>query len=115
FWLWGCPVKANVPADSPDAEARWLENNQDRLLRLFEQAERAGVLRTGSRSIGVSLSKRIASLTKPPSQKVMLRIPTDDLERAKRLAAAKGLGYQTYIKPLLRQGLNREEGARRRA
>jgi hypothetical protein len=34
----------------------------------------------------------------PRSQKVMLRIPTEDLERARRLAAQRGLGYQTYIK-----------------
>ncbi len=45
----------------------------------------------------------------------MLRIPIGDLERARRLAAAKGLGYQTYIKSLLRQGLDREERTKRRA
>lgn len=96
-------------------EARWFDENQDRLLKLFERAEKEGRLRIGSKSVGITLSKRTGSLTKPPSQKVMLRIPTDDLDRAKRLAAAKGLGYQTYIKSLLRQGLDREEGARRRA
>jgi len=30
------------------------------------------------------------------------------------LAAAKGLGYQTYIKVLLREGLDREERTGRR-
>ncbi len=96
-------------------EARWFEENQDRLLKLFEQAEKEGTLRIGSKSIGITLSKRTESLAKPRSQKVMLRIPTDDLERARRLAAAKGLGYQTYIKVLLREGLDREERLRRRA
>lgn len=96
-------------------EARWFEEHQDRLLKLFERAAREGKLRIGSRSVGITLSKHTGSLSKPPSQKVMLRIPTGDLERAKRLAAAKGLGYQTYIKSLLRQGLDREEGMRRRA
>jgi predicted DNA binding CopG/RHH family protein len=43
----------------------------------------------------------------------MLRIPTDDLERARRLAAGKGLGCQTYMKMLLREGLDRAEGMRR--
>lgn len=96
-------------------EARWFEENQDRLLKLFARAAREGKLRIGSKSVGVTLSKSTGALLKPPSQKVMLRIPTGDLERAKRLAAAKGLGYQTYIKSLLRQGLDLEEGRRRRA
>jgi predicted DNA binding CopG/RHH family protein len=40
-----------------------------------------------------------------PSQPVTLRIPTGDLEKARRLAAQQGLGYQTYIKMLLRGAL----------
>ncbi|MGD0567418.1 MAG: hypothetical protein ABSA78_03355 [Candidatus Sulfotelmatobacter sp.] len=39
------------------------------------------------------------------SQPVTLRIPKGDLETARRLAAEKGLGYQTYIKMLLREAL----------
>jgi predicted DNA binding CopG/RHH family protein len=44
-----------------------------------------------------------------PSQPVTLRIPKEDLETARRLAARKGLGYQTYIKMLLRQALAENE------
>jgi len=40
-----------------------------------------------------------------PSQPITLRIPMEDLETARRLAAKKGLGYQTYIKMLLREAL----------
>ncbi|MFY9791309.1 MAG: CopG family antitoxin [Candidatus Sulfotelmatobacter sp.] len=40
-----------------------------------------------------------------PSQPVTLRIPKEDLETARRLAARKGVGYQTYIKMLLRESL----------
>jgi predicted DNA binding CopG/RHH family protein len=43
-----------------------------------------------------------------PSQPITLRIPKEDLETARRLAARKGLGYQTYIKMLLREALERE-------
>jgi len=39
------------------------------------------------------------------SQPVTLRIATKDLETARRLAAQKGVGYQTYIKMLLREAL----------
>ncbi|MGD0014279.1 MAG: hypothetical protein ABSD56_07640 [Bryobacteraceae bacterium] len=96
-------------------EARWFEENQDRLLKLFEQAEKEGTLRIGDKSVGITLSKRTETLAKPPSQKVMLRIPTDDLTLARRLAASRGLRYQTYIKLLLREGLDREKKVRRRA
>lgn len=104
--------KRLAQAKTEAEEARWFEENQDRLLKLFEQAEKEGVLRIGSKSIGITLSKRTESLAKPRSQKVMLRIPSDDLERARRLAAGKGLGYQTYMKLLLREGLDRAEGVR---
>jgi predicted DNA binding CopG/RHH family protein len=40
-----------------------------------------------------------------PSQPITLCIPKEDLENARRLAARKGLGYQTYIKMLLREAL----------
>src|SRR6266446_7191271 len=40
-----------------------------------------------------------------PSQPITLRIPKEDLETARRLAARKGVGYQTYIKMLLREAL----------
>jgi hypothetical protein len=96
-------------------EARWFEDNQDRLLKLFEQAEKTGALRVGGKSIGITLSKKTETLQKPRSQKVMLRIPTGDLDRARHQAADKGIGYQTYIKMLLRAGLDREENVRRRA
>jgi predicted DNA binding CopG/RHH family protein len=38
----------------------------------------------------------------------MLRVPVDDLDRARRQAARKLIGYQTYIKILLREGLDRD-------
>ena len=40
-----------------------------------------------------------------PSQPVTLRIATKDIETTRRLAAQKGIGYQTYIKRLLREAL----------
>jgi uncharacterized protein (DUF4415 family) len=40
-----------------------------------------------------------------PSQPITLRIAKEDLEAARNLAARQGLGYQTYIKMLLRGAL----------
>ena len=92
-------------------EARWFEENQDRLLRLFEKAEKEGSLRIGGKSVGITLARRTKSLAKPRSQKVMLRIATEDLERARRQAAHRGIGYQTYIKSLLHQALDQQSKA----
>jgi predicted DNA binding CopG/RHH family protein len=47
-----------------------------------------------------------------PSQPITLRILKEDLETARRLAARKGLGYQTYIKMLLREALAKNAGAK---
>jgi predicted DNA binding CopG/RHH family protein len=47
-----------------------------------------------------------------PSQPVTLRIPKEDLETARRLAARKGVGYQTYIKMLLREALAENAAAK---
>lgn len=96
-------------AKSEREEAKWFEENEDRLLKLFEQAAKDGSLRVGARSVGISISKNDETLRKPPSQKVMLRIATEDVERARRLAADRGTGYQTYIKMLLHAGLDRAE------
>jgi len=43
-----------------------------------------------------------------PSRPVTLRVSQDDLESARRLAARRGLGYQTYIKMLLRNALSED-------
>src|SRR5580704_6468766 len=43
-----------------------------------------------------------------PSQPVTLRVSQEDLETARRLAARRGLGYQTYMKMLLRNALSED-------
>lgn len=106
------PKKKLTEARTEFEEARWFEENQDRLLKLFEKAEKEGALRIGGKSVGITLSKRTGALARPRSQKVMLRIPTDDLDRARQQAAYKGIGYQTYIKMLLHQALEQQSKAR---
>jgi uncharacterized protein (DUF4415 family) len=43
------------------------------------------------------------------SRLVSIRLPEPDLALAQKLAAAKGLPYQTYIKSLLHEALEREK------
>ena len=106
------PKKKLAVAGPVKDDARWFEENQDRLLQLFEKAEKEGSLRLGDKSVGITLTTRRGALQKPRSQKVMLRIPTDDLERARQQAAHRGIGYQTYIKSLLHQALDRQAKSR---
>jgi hypothetical protein len=109
------PKKKLAETKTEAEEARWFEDNQARLLKLFEQAGKDGTLRVGGKSVGITLSTKTEIVQRPPSQKVMLRIPTGDVDRARRQAADKGIGYQTYIKMLLRAGLDRDEKLQRRA
>lgn len=108
------PRKKLADARTEVEEARWFEKNQDRILRLFEQAKKEGSLRIGDKSVGITVSSRTELLLKPPTQKVMLRIPIDDLARARRQAAGKGIGYQTHMKMLLHEALSRGEAPPRR-
>jgi len=48
-----------------------------------------------------------------PTEPITLRVSKDDLATARRLAAQKGLGHQTYIKMLLREALAKTELAER--
>jgi predicted DNA binding CopG/RHH family protein len=44
-----------------------------------------------------------------PAKLISIRLPEADIERTKKLAARKGLPYQTYLRSLLHEGLAREE------
>ena len=43
------------------------------------------------------------------SRNITIRMQEGDIERARRLAEKKGIGYQTYMKILLREALDRED------
>lgn len=51
--------------------------------------------------------KEIESKSKP----VTLRLSISEIERCKKIAAKKGLPYQTYIKSILKQALDKDEVA----
>jgi predicted DNA binding CopG/RHH family protein len=46
---------------------------------------------------------------------ITIRIANSDIERARKRAEKKGIGYQMYIKMLLRESLDREEKKTRKA
>ncbi len=55
------PKKKLTDTRTEAEEARWFEENQDRLLKLFEQARKEGALRIGGKSVGITLRRERAS------------------------------------------------------
>ncbi|MEI8390187.1 MAG: CopG family antitoxin [bacterium] len=53
------------------------------------------------------VEKELESKSKP----VTLRLSISEIERCKKIAAKKGLPYQTYIKSVLKQALDKDEAA----
>jgi predicted DNA binding CopG/RHH family protein len=91
-----------VPKFGTEAEdARW----HDRHKRPLESAM-ARRIKEGS---ALSLQQAVARAKLRP---VTIRLAAEDINTARHLAARKGIGYQTYIKMLLREALERESGGR---
>jgi predicted DNA binding CopG/RHH family protein len=87
---------ARVPKFKSEAEeASWWDAHPDFIAEQFVKAAKAGKIVRGS----------------PKSQSMSIRIPSKDMEAARRLAERKGLPYQTYIKMLLHQALARDRAA----
>ena len=76
-------------------EAQWWDSHPAVATRLLKQALRQGAVRR-----------------RPDETRIVtMRIPVRDLEAAQQLAERKGLRYQTYMKMLLRQALEKERVA----
>src|SRR5712692_8281666 len=86
-------------------ETEWYDKNQDWLLKRFREAARRGTLHRGAAAALLVERARAKNIT--------IRIPEDDIERARHLSGKKGLRYQTYMKVLLREALAREENLTR--
>ena len=89
-----------VPKFATEAEeARWWFENRKMVEKEFRRAMRSGTVRHGT------AQKLIQS---PTSRNITIRMPIADIDRARVMAEKKGLGYQTYMKMLLREALDRE-------
>jgi hypothetical protein len=78
-------------------EARWLYENREGLATAFLQAAQEGRVRQGTlRQRGVT----------PPTT---IRLALEDISRVRTLADRRGLRYQTYLKMLIHEALEREE------
>ena len=73
--------------------------------RAFAKRRSAEMLARGKRAKG---SPILARMIKERSTQIAIRIPNEDLAEARRIAERKGVGYQTLIKMIVHEGLNRE-------
>lgn len=78
-------------------EARWLDRHKRQL-----DAEMMRGIKEGRT---LTLKQFLARTKLRP---VTIRLATQDIDTARELATEKGIGYQTYIKLLLREALQRE-------
>ena len=81
-------------------EARWWASPAGRAF-VKEQSVR----RTKKAAGGSTL---VAKLARANSVQIALRLPSPDLARAREIAERKGIGYQTLLKMIVHEGLQRE-------
>lgn len=82
------PIVVDAPEFRSEAEeARWWDRHQALIADLLLKHGRRGAV---------------------PTRNVSVRLPVTDIERARKLAAKRGVGYQTLIKTLLHEALKKE-------
>jgi predicted DNA binding CopG/RHH family protein len=85
---------------SEDEEATWWASRGGREFLKRKSTEPQKKAAKGSRLVG--------QLQRASSVQIALRLPGPDVEKARELAARKGIGYQTLLKMLVHEGLRRE-------
>jgi len=92
-----------IPQFATEAEeAQWWYEQHHELAEKAETAQARGELKL----------RRLAPSPVPaagPAKNITIRVPDQDLIRARDLAAKRGLRYQTYLKMLLHEALDAEE------
>ena len=85
---------------SEKVEAKWWDDHLKVVEDNLVEAIKTGVAKRGG-------PKRVIQ-ERRESKNITIRVPVVDIERARALAEKRGLGYQTYMKMLLKEALDRE-------
>ena len=95
-------ARPKVPKFANEAdEARWWDEHKKMVEENLLRAMRDGTAQRGTAQRLVREARQ--------SKNITIRMPIADIERARKLSDKKGLGYQTLIKMLLHESLEREE------
>ena len=93
--------RVKIPKFATEAEeARWWDRNAKMVENGLVSALRTGAAQRGT-------AQRLVREARE-SKNITIRMPVAEIERARTLAEKKGIGYQTYVKMLLREALDRE-------
>jgi hypothetical protein len=84
-------------------EAKWWDDRMSLVAANLREA-----IQTGSAHRG---GPRRVIQERRESKNITIRVALADIERARELAAQRGIGYQTLMKMLLKQALDRESGS----
>jgi hypothetical protein len=93
------PRKTVPHFESAADEAKWWDDHQGMVERNLLEGIAKG---TASQGVAERLSRQLGV-----SKNITMRIAVEDIERARRLAEVKGIGYQTLMKMLLHEALAR--------
>jgi predicted DNA binding CopG/RHH family protein len=93
------PTRTRIPNfKSEKEEAEWWDAHPEVVTALFLKAKREGKI------------KRLP-VVRGATRSTTIRLPIADIETAQQMAESRGLPYQTYLKGLLHQALERERKA----
>ena len=94
---------ATIPVfNNESEEADWWASGEGRRFLKEKSAEAAGKKKQ------YEDSSLVTRLNRSNSVQIALRLSETDLAQARRIATRKGIGYQTLLKMLLHEGLQRE-------
>jgi hypothetical protein len=96
--------KLKIPTFRTEAEeAKWWDAHMASVAANLAEGMKAGTAHRGG-------PRRVIQ-ERRESKNITIRVALDDIERARELAAQRGIGYQTLMKMLLKQALDRESGS----
>ncbi len=86
-------------------EADWWFENRDLLSQEFQKAAAEGHLGRGT------VKRRMAEAQARKDAEFPIQLDSEDASKAQTLAVRKGISYQTYVKALIHEALERETAA----
>lgn len=100
---------------SKTEEADWYATPAGRrqTQREFERAIKDGTLMVNPKGLSIPrtdpkvLAELLARAKEKATQAISLRVSVADIEAAKKIAAKRGVGYQTVLKQAIREGLKK--------
>jgi hypothetical protein len=106
------PRRSRTEPKSEAEEAAWYTTPEGRrqTRREFERAIKSGTaLRSDGSKIPRTDAKVLTELMElakaTATRAISIRVPIADIERAQKIAAKRGIGYQTVLKQAIRAGL----------